>query len=117
MIFKLDENLSPSLATLFSEAGHEAHSVTEQNLGGRPDSEVVGACRRERRVLITLDLDFGNIQMYPPVEHSGIVVLRLSTQAHFAVEAAVKRVIALSSTERLSGALWIVEEGQVRIRE
>jgi hypothetical protein len=32
MRFKLDENLSPLLAALFSAAGHEAHSVTEQAL-------------------------------------------------------------------------------------
>jgi hypothetical protein len=32
--FKLDENLSPTLAAGFLAAGHDAHSVLEQALGG-----------------------------------------------------------------------------------
>lgn len=56
MKFKLDENLSPSLAAVFAAAGHDAHSVVEQALGGQPDERVIDVCRRERRMLITLDL-------------------------------------------------------------
>jgi hypothetical protein len=36
--FKLDENLSPSLLAMFAGAGHDAHSVVQQSLGGQPDS-------------------------------------------------------------------------------
>jgi Domain of unknown function (DUF5615) len=39
--FKLDENLSPSLAALFAADGHEAHSVVQQALGGQPDERVI----------------------------------------------------------------------------
>jgi predicted nuclease of predicted toxin-antitoxin system len=42
--FKLDENLSPSLAEIFAAAGHEAHSVTQQALGGEPDVHVLDVC-------------------------------------------------------------------------
>jgi predicted nuclease of predicted toxin-antitoxin system len=61
--FKLDENLSPSLAVLFAADGHEAHSVVQQALGGQPDERVIDVCRREQRALITLDLDFSNIPL------------------------------------------------------
>jgi predicted nuclease of predicted toxin-antitoxin system len=74
--FKLDENLSPSLAALFAADGHEAHSVVQQALGGQPDERVIDVCRREQRALITLDLDFSNILAYPPAKFTGIVVLR-----------------------------------------
>ena len=87
MKFKLDENLSPSLATLFVTAGHDAHSVVQQALGGQPDERVIDVCRREQRTLVTLDLDFSNILAYPPTEFAGIVVLRLADQAHITVEA------------------------------
>jgi predicted nuclease of predicted toxin-antitoxin system len=70
MRFKLDGNLSPSHAALFTAAGHEAHSVTEQALGGQPDERVIDVCRREDRALVTLDLDFANIKAYPPAEFS-----------------------------------------------
>jgi predicted nuclease of predicted toxin-antitoxin system len=77
--FKLDENLSPALAGAFAVAGHEAHSILEQSLGGKSDAAVIEVCARGRRALITLDLDFANIQQYPPAQYSGIVVLRLAS--------------------------------------
>jgi predicted nuclease of predicted toxin-antitoxin system len=115
--FKLDENLSPSLARLFTAAGHDAHSVIEQALGGQPDERVIDVCGQEQRALITFDLDFSNIHAYPPHQYAGIAVLRLASQAHSAAEAAIERILALLPQERFSGTLWIVEADRVRIRE
>jgi predicted nuclease of predicted toxin-antitoxin system len=114
--FKLDENLSPTLAKHFESSGHEAHSVVAQSLGGQSDERVIEVCLRERRALITLDLDFSNIQAYPPNQYPGIVVLRITNQSHPQVEAAVRRVVALLPNEKLAGTLWIVEDHRVRIR-
>ncbi len=116
MKFKLDENLSPSLAALFAADGHEAHSVVQQALGGQPDERVIDVCRREQRALITLDLDFSNILAYPPAKFTGIVVLRLADQAHITVEAALRRVLDLLPQEPVTGTLWIVEDRRIRIR-
>jgi predicted nuclease of predicted toxin-antitoxin system len=106
--FKLDENLSPSLAALFAADGHEAHSVVQQALGGQPDERVIDVCRREQRALITL--------AYPPAKFTGIVVLRLAYQAHITVEAAIRRVLDLLPQEPVTGTLWIVEDRRIRIR-
>jgi predicted nuclease of predicted toxin-antitoxin system len=114
--FKLDENLSPSLATLFASTGHEAHSVVQQALGGQSDERVIDVCAEEQRALVTLDLDFSNILAYPPATFTGIVVLRLTNQAHVSVEAAIGRVLELLSQEPLLGKLWIVEDHRIRIR-
>lgn len=116
MRFKLDENLSPSLAALFAAAGHEAHSVVEQALGGATDERVMDICRREQRALVTLDSDFSNILAYTPSEFTGIVVLRLTDQTHATVEAAIQRMLVLLAEEPIAGMLWIVEEGRIRIR-
>ena len=116
MKFKLDENLSPSLAALFAADGHEAHSVVQQALGGQPDERIIDVCRRQQRALITLDLDFSNILAYPPAEFTGIIVLRLVDQAHITVEAAIRRVLDLLPQEPVTGTLWIVEDRRIRIR-
>ena len=117
MKFKLDENLSPTLAKHFESSGHEAHSVVAQSLRGQSDERVIEVCLREQRALVTLDLDFSNIQAYPPNQYSGIVVLRITNQSHPQVEAAIRRAVALLSKERLAGTLWIVEDHRVRVRE
>jgi predicted nuclease of predicted toxin-antitoxin system len=93
MKFKLDENLSPSLATLFSGITSDVYSVTHHFLNGAPDERVIDACTREGRTPVSMDLDFSNIRAYPPSQYSGIVVLRLQNQAHAFVEAAVRRMV------------------------
>lgn len=115
MKFKLDENLSPSLATVFADAGHDAHSVVEQALSGKPDQRVIEVCQHEQRALVTFDLDFSNILTYPPDHYSGIIVLRLSDQAHATAIGAIQRVVELIGKESVAGSLWIVENGRIRI--
>jgi predicted nuclease of predicted toxin-antitoxin system len=90
--FKLDENLSPSLSALFAAAGHEAHSVVQQALGGQPDERVIDVCGREHRALVTLDLDFSNILTRPP-----------SSRAFSCSDSQTKRT---SRWKPLSGASW-----------
>lgn len=76
--FKVDENLPIEVATLLVDAGHDAVTVLDQDLGGRPDPEVVAVCRQEERVVVTLDLHFCDIRAYPPADSAGIIVLRLA---------------------------------------
>ena len=74
--FKLDENIPRDAAASLRSAGYDAHLAVDEGLDGHPDAELLDACRREDRVLITLDLDFADILMYPPSTHAGVWVLR-----------------------------------------
>jgi predicted nuclease of predicted toxin-antitoxin system len=64
--FKFDENLPAELGAVLRVAGHDAHSVPEENLRGAADTSIASVCREEQRILITLDLDFAHIKNYPP---------------------------------------------------
>jgi predicted nuclease of predicted toxin-antitoxin system len=66
MRFKIDENLPVEILDLLRRKGHEALSVAEQQLAGHPDTDVASTCQAERRVLVTLDLNFSDIRLYPP---------------------------------------------------
>lgn len=79
--FKLDENLPRNAEILLQQAGHDVHTVLAEKLGGNPDPRVFSASQAEERVLITVDLDFSDIRVYPPVSHHGIWVLRPQTQS------------------------------------
>jgi predicted nuclease of predicted toxin-antitoxin system len=115
MKFKLDENLSPSLASLLVSEGHDAHSVVAQSLGGKPDTRVIEVCKSESRCLITFDLDFSNIHAYPPAEYPGIIVLRLSNQSNALAQTAIRRIVLLLQSEPIDRSLWIVEDHRIRI--
>jgi predicted nuclease of predicted toxin-antitoxin system len=115
--FKLDENLPIEAATMFRAAGHDAATVMDQHLGGKGDADIAAVCRSERRVLVTLDLDFANVQVYPPPDHAGIVVLRLGRQDKPHVLDLLTMLVPHLAQADLNRRLWIVEETRIRMRE
>jgi predicted nuclease of predicted toxin-antitoxin system len=116
MQFKIDENLPIEIAELLINAGHNAKTVTAQQLKGAKDPVLIDICRSEHHVLVTLDTDFSDIRSYPPEEFSGIIVLRVRIQAKHHVIKVFRNIIPLIDTEPLMRHLWIVEETRVRIR-
>ena len=117
MKFKVDENLPAECALIFREAGFEAATVAEQNLSGAEDSVLFERCRAEGRVLVTLDLDFANVQAYPPGSHSGIVVVRSSSQDKATLISILKRIVPVLIQRSPERQLWVVEPDRIRYRE
>lgn len=114
MKFKLDENLSPALAFILE--GHDVETVISEGLGGSSDEDVFGACVREQRCLVTLDLDFADVTRFPPHRASGIAVLRSPRP----ITPAVLRLLIGNFAEALrretiDRQLWIVESRRIRI--
>jgi predicted nuclease of predicted toxin-antitoxin system len=114
--FKIDENLPREAADVLREAGHDAMSVMDQQLGGRQDPDIAAVCRAEDRTLVTLDLDFADIRAYPPSEYAGIIVLRLARLDKRSVIAVLQRLTRLIDEVPLAARLWIVGESSIRIR-
>jgi predicted nuclease of predicted toxin-antitoxin system len=117
MRFKVDENLHDDVAALFASAGHDAHTVHDERLGGSADGALAQHCRNDSRALVTLDLDFANIRNYPPANYPGLIVLRVGNQSRAHILNVLSPVPALLQTKPLQGRLWIVSESGVRIRE
>jgi predicted nuclease of predicted toxin-antitoxin system len=116
MKFKLDENLSRSVAGLFRSAGHDAMTVCEQGLQSAPDERVLEVATQERRVLVTLDRDLGQILRFPPDASAGIVVIDVGPRAsHPALLNRTRERLALVETHSPERSLWVVEPGRVRI--
>ncbi|MBC7785733.1 MAG: DUF5615 family PIN-like protein [Burkholderiales bacterium] len=116
MLFKTDENLHPDAAQLLRDYGHDALTIWDQQMRGAIDRKIADICASERRALVTLDLDFADIRTYPPREYSGLIVLRLNDQSRRGVVAAINRFLPLLNSEPIIGALWIVEENRIRVR-
>lgn len=117
MRFKLDENLPGRVEAALRNLGHNVETASSEGLTGARDPILLAACTAEDRVLVTLDLDFSDIRVYPPGSHRGIWVLRPTEQTFAAVLNLTLAGIRLSSVERTSGQLWVVDEKRVRIRE
>jgi predicted nuclease of predicted toxin-antitoxin system len=81
MRFKLDENLSRSIAELFRTQGHDVMTVRDQALQGASDEKVYEVSVREDRALVTFDRDLGQVLRFPPGASAGIIVIDTGPQA------------------------------------
>ncbi len=77
MKIKLDENLPARLVSVLQRHGHEVDTVQDEQLTGRPDTEVWAAVCKEQRFLITQDLDFSDTRQFTPGTHAGLLLVRL----------------------------------------
>ena len=116
MQFKIDENLPIEIADLLNNSGYDAKTVNEQRLKGIKDSVLIDICKRENRVIITLDTDFSDIRAYPPQEYAGIIVMRVGSQAKQHIIKVFQQVLSFIGSEPINQHLWIVEETVIRIR-
>lgn len=116
MKFKIDENLPIECTKLFKKLGYQADTVYDEKLNGSPDSTIYSVCIDEKKVLVTLDMDFSNIRLYPPDSHNGIIVLRLANQSKLKILNKINQILPILRQEQLAGHIWIIEEKKIRIR-
>ncbi len=116
MHFKIDENLPPLVAELLREAGHDVRTVYDQGLRSCADPQLLRACQTEGRALLSLDLDFSNILVYPPEHYAGLIVLRPRKPGAHAVATLVRRLLPQVGKIAVAGRLWIVDEKRIRVR-
>ena len=109
----LDSCVSGALKRLRIDAGHDV--IWSGDWPKDPgDEEILARAHAERRVLITLDKDFGELAIVRGIPHSGLVRLagiRLAAQAD-----AIKRVLELYGDQLTEATVVTVEPGRVRVR-
>jgi predicted nuclease of predicted toxin-antitoxin system len=98
------------------QSGHDAKHLREEHLQTLPNGEIFQKAVRENRVVLTFDLDFGEIVALSKGKRTGVILFRLqNTRA----EHVIKRLAALFSDSALSfeNRVVIVEESRYRIRQ
>jgi len=77
MRFLLDMNLPPAVAEWLQSKGHDAVHIREIGLGHLPDREVFARAAEEGRIVVTFDLDFGEIAGLAGATGATVLLLRL----------------------------------------
>jgi predicted nuclease of predicted toxin-antitoxin system len=109
----LDSCVWGGALTVLRDLGHDVVWSGEwpQDPG---DSAILAAAYSERRILITLDKDFGELAIVKGLPHSGIVRLTGFRTAQMAI--AIHYVVTRYQHELLAGAIITVDPERIRIR-
>lgn len=116
MKLKLDENLSRHLRETLRSFEHDVTTAADENILGQPDARIAEAARAEIRILLTLDVGFGNITKFPPGTHPGILLFRPASLGPLAVNRFVEEFVRHADLGALKGCTMVVEPGKMRVR-
>jgi predicted nuclease of predicted toxin-antitoxin system len=109
-----DECCQADVIAALREAGHDVLSVRETD-PGIADDAVASLANRDGRILLTEDLDFGELAVRHGLVRTGVILLRIAD-----VDRGKKRLrlVQLLDTEpaRVPGHFVLVETGRFRFR-
>ncbi len=115
--FLADENISPETADHLNGLGYPCHSLRRNDPHRLPDREIIALAKQEGRIIITHDLDFGQIYYLAEQGRVGILVLRLRHQRIEIVNDVLERFLKAGALnpEELQQSLVIISENWYRI--
>jgi predicted nuclease of predicted toxin-antitoxin system len=89
--FLADENISPETAEHLEALGFSCRSLLRDGPRGLQDSDIVALAKQQELVILTHDLDFGEIYFFTEKGNVGILVLRLRHQTVESVNSVLER--------------------------
>jgi len=115
--FLVDESLPPQLALSLVAHGHEAVHALDAGLAGLDDSLVYAGADSRDSILLTLDLDFSDIRLFPGKASIIVIRLRYAMSRDEFVAFVVPLIERFEpQIEQLQNEVMILEPGRSRIR-
>lgn len=112
----LDANLSPATAVFLRTLGFDVSDLISRGLANLSDQEIVALAKREERIIVTFDLDFGEIYYRAQRGQIGVIILRLEDQTKRTVNAVLDTFFSsISPRIDLDRTLVVIDERRVRI--
>jgi predicted nuclease of predicted toxin-antitoxin system len=117
MRFLADAGVSPKTVDFLKQLGHEAIHVRTLRLQRAPDLELVQRARADGSVVVTFDLDFGDILALGILDKPSAIIFRLADERTDSVNQRLARVLTERLADLGAGALIVVEDTRYRVRK
>ena len=108
--------ISPSTVEFLSGLGYRAVHLNAQGLGRMKDADIIRKAREENRIILTCDLDFGQLMAASGARLPSVIIFRLPKMSPDIVNPRLRRVISDFQDALESGAVISVSERAARIR-
>lgn len=117
MRFLLDQNLSPALVALLTEAGHDVVHTRDLDLSRTPDEHVMAQAADDGRVLISSDTDFGELLARTNAAAPSLLLLRRQSgrRSTEIVDLILANLDAIAE-DLETGAIVVMSDTRIRVR-
>ncbi len=116
MRFLADMGISPRTVAHLRAEGHDVVHLADEGLHRLPDPWIVSKARQEDRIILTVDLDFGDLLALAGESRPSAIIFRLARAVPTAINAALDDCLARFEQELLRGAVLSVAEATIRVR-
>ena len=116
MKFLADMGISPKTVAFLQSLGYDASHLHDQGLHRLQDPAILEKAKNEGWVLLTHDLDFGELIAASGASLPSIVIFRLRNMRPERVNRHLHGIIAQHQDSLEQGAILSVTEGQIRVR-
>jgi predicted nuclease of predicted toxin-antitoxin system len=117
MKFLADMGISHRTVSFLRDLGHEAKHLHDENLDEMPDDDILDKARREGWVLLTNDLDFGELLAISGAVLPSVITFRLRNMTSANVNRHLDRMLTQHSDKLVRGAIVSVRENRIRVRD
>ena len=116
MKFLADIGISPRSAAFLRSLGHDAIHLHDQGLDRLSDASILSKALDEGRVVLTHDLDFGDLVAASGARLPSVVTFRLRNMSADHVNRYLQLILADYQERLIAGAVISITEGQIRVR-
>ncbi len=106
----------PKTVAFLRDMGHDGVHLRDEHLERAKDPVVLEKARNEERVLLTHDLDFGELIAASAAKLPSVIIFRLRDMRPYRVNEYLHRIISDHSSALEKGAIVSVTVNRVRVR-
>lgn len=117
MRFLADAGISPKTVEFLTQLRHDAVHVRTLGLQRAPDIVLVDRARGDGSVIMTFDLDFGDILALGVLDKPSVIIFRLNDERADSVNQRLSVVLDERLSDLQLGSLILVEDARYRVRK
>lgn len=110
-----DENIAQRVVGHLRQEKFNVLSIYEENITGISDEKILKIAKKQKRVVLTHDKDFGSLIHQPYQPHGGVILLRLRNQSPKNVVFYLIPFLKNTRPNKIKNRLIVLREGKIRI--
>ncbi len=108
--------LSPKTAKFLLSLGYDAIHLFEVSQITATDSEIIEMGKKQNRIILTMDLDFGTILAHTGASIPGVIIFRIRYATVDRVNFYLKKLLGTFTEGKIKNSVIVIEETRIRHR-